>query len=107
MRLPRFRLRVLMIAVAVAGVAIAGVVGLRRRGESLRRMAQGHDLAARRAADALWAPPGWETNPGEGGQRSAIPDWERLAYHNRLKEKYERAARYPWLPVGPDPPEPE
>jgi hypothetical protein len=27
--------------------------------------------------------------------------------HARLKEKYRRAARYPWLPVGPDPPEPE
>jgi hypothetical protein len=27
--------------------------------------------------------------------------------HARLKEKYWRAARYPWLPVGPDPPEPE
>lgn len=24
-----------------------------------------------------------------------------------LKEKYLRAARYPWLPVAPDPPEPE
>lgn len=26
-------------------------------------------------------------------------------YHRRLKRKYERAARYPWLPVEPDPPE--
>jgi len=25
----------------------------------------------------------------------------------RLAGKYERAARYPWLPVAPDPPEPE
>ena len=24
-----------------------------------------------------------------------------------MKEKYDRAARYPWLPVAPDPPEPE
>jgi hypothetical protein len=27
--------------------------------------------------------------------------------HLRLKDKYERAARYPWLPVDPDPPEPK
>ena len=27
--------------------------------------------------------------------------------HARLKEKYWHAARYPWLPVGPDAPEPE
>jgi hypothetical protein len=29
------------------------------------------------------------------------------AHYTRLKLKYERAARYPWLPVEPDPPEPE
>jgi uncharacterized protein HemY len=32
----------------------------------------------------------------------------RLAgYHARLRAKYERAARHPWLHVEPDPPEPE
>jgi hypothetical protein len=31
----------------------------------------------------------------------------RIAYHAALKAKYERAARYPWLPIAPDPPEPE
>jgi hypothetical protein len=28
------------------------------------------------------------------------------AYYDRLMEKYERAARSPWLPVEPDPPPP-
>jgi hypothetical protein len=27
-------------------------------------------------------------------------------YHELLVEKYLRAARYPWLPIAPDPPEP-
>jgi hypothetical protein len=27
-------------------------------------------------------------------------------YYSDLIQKYLRAARYPWLPVGPDPPEP-
>jgi hypothetical protein len=27
-------------------------------------------------------------------------------YHDRMKAKYECAARYPWLPVEPDPPKP-
>jgi hypothetical protein len=27
-------------------------------------------------------------------------------YHDALRRKYERAARYPWLSVAPDPPEP-
>lgn len=28
-------------------------------------------------------------------------------YQAQLRRKYRRAARYPWLPVAPDPPEPE
>jgi hypothetical protein len=32
---------------------------------------------------------------------------KRLAWHVHLQGKYERAARYPWLPVVPDPPYPE
>jgi hypothetical protein len=27
-------------------------------------------------------------------------------YHDAMRMKYERAARYPWLPIEPDPPEP-
>jgi hypothetical protein len=29
------------------------------------------------------------------------------AYHRELRIKYERAARYPWLLVEPDSPEPQ
>jgi hypothetical protein len=28
-------------------------------------------------------------------------------YHQQMLEKYAFAARYPWLPVEPDPPEPK
>jgi hypothetical protein len=31
----------------------------------------------------------------------------RVAYHARLRVKYERVARYPWLPIDPDPPSPD
>jgi hypothetical protein len=31
---------------------------------------------------------------------------KQARYHARLERKYRRAARYPWLPVEPDPPEP-
>jgi hypothetical protein len=30
-----------------------------------------------------------------------------LKYHDLLSKKYARAARYPWLAVAPDPPEPD
>jgi hypothetical protein len=31
----------------------------------------------------------------------------RARYHDALRLKYERASRYPWISVGPDPAEPE
>ena len=31
----------------------------------------------------------------------------RADYHGTMRRKYERAARYPWLAVAPDPPEPQ
>jgi hypothetical protein len=31
-----------------------------------------------------------------------VPNW-----HEAMARKYRHAARYPWLPVEPDPPEPE
>jgi hypothetical protein len=34
-------------------------------------------------------------------------DHKRVDYHESLASKYKRAARYPFLPVKPDPPEPE
>ena len=35
------------------------------------------------------------------------PDPVRSDRHEVLRVKYERAARHPWHPVEPDPPEPE
>ena len=31
----------------------------------------------------------------------------KIGYHAAMARKYEHAAGYPWLPVEPDPPEPE
>ncbi len=38
------------------------------------------------------------------GQTNAA---EEIAHQTAMAEKYRRAARQPWLPVEPDPPEPE
>jgi hypothetical protein len=48
--------------------------------------------------------------------RNATPEFIRgyddvlqrkIRHHEGLKAKYDRATRYPWLPVESDPPEPE
>ncbi len=38
--------------------------------------------------------------------RSIAQEGPKSEYFARMRWKYERAARYPWLPVAPDPPEP-
>lgn len=90
-RLHRFRLRTLMIAVAVVAWAIAAA-HVRVRAKSFRARAAYHSASAlhvRRRPESV-----------------AMPE-KQAAYHDSLRGKYERAARYPWLPVAPDPPEPQ
>jgi hypothetical protein len=102
MRPPRFRLRTLLIAVAVVSVALGGEL-MRRRRISHREQAASHSDAeelSRAYADDARGQPG-----PIAPQRVA---WGEVlaAYHAAMSRKYERAARYPWLPVAPDPPPP-
>lgn len=41
------------------------------------------------------------------GPRPGFRLTERGWWHFKMYAKYDQAARYPWLPVAPDPPEPE
>ncbi len=45
---------------------------------------------------------------GEDQMRKSTANLPRkIGYHAAMARKYEHAAGYPWLPVEPDPPEPE
>jgi hypothetical protein len=93
MRLPRvrFTVRRMMVAVAVLSLLIGWGIESGRREGRFRTAARVHWLASfGRAPDG----PGQVTEAG-------------LRWHDRMAEKYDRAARYPWLPVEPDPPEPK
>jgi hypothetical protein len=107
MRLPRMTTRRWMIAVAVVGLLMGGaVVGYRLMlwHDSFLALATDHghtgflyrflreDLCLGEAR-------------AESAEQAALG--RRAAYHEALAEKYRRAARYPWLPVEPDPPPPE
>src|SRR5947209_2816106 len=39
--------------------------------------------------------------------RAIASSWRKTEYFRRMRRKYEWAASWPWLPVLPDPPEPE
>jgi hypothetical protein len=123
MRLPRvrFTVRWMMLAVAVAAVVIGGTVIARRQRVYRVRAAfhaQQEQVAAKRwrhwsqAEVRLSRPPG-DRNPPRSDQEPQIVvemvDYSRnrAAYHARLRVKYERLARYPWLTIAPDPPSPD
>jgi hypothetical protein len=100
MKLPRFRVRALMIAVAVVGFGLA-VTRMQKLSAEYARQADGHAFLAGvyrvrvhvPLLDVCSFPP---------ARRQKLASRE-----DALAAKYRRAARYPWLPVEPDPQEPE
>ena len=104
MRRLRMTTRWWMIAVAILAVGLA-TDALFRRHLALRQRAAYHEKIEKLATATV-------------GELALAARWPKAAAqvranaatrdrHARLKEKYGRAARYSWLPVGPDPPEPE
>src|SRR4051794_22335981 len=92
MRLPRFRVRTLMVAVAVVAVALGlalwGVRMLRLRAEYLAHAAlfAREEAAMRKVAE--FEPVGF----------TARFNLKRVAMMRNMRLYYERLARYPWLP---------
>ena len=100
MPLPRVRLTIrrLMVAVAVVAVLIAG-------GDLVRKAIIYNRLARAYAMPKYVSPPAeWPATRREALTRFNTA-WE--AYDVAMSRKYEYAACHPWLPVAPDPPEPE
>jgi hypothetical protein len=105
MSLPRvrFTVRRLMAAVAVFGLIFWTTLWLGKRTRAYQWMAEYH--AAHRWTAPMVGPP-W-TAPRGVDSRGEVISAERDRWHAALAAKYLRAARYPWLSVEPDPPEPE
>jgi hypothetical protein len=112
MRRPRvrFTVRRLMIAVAVAACLMAawvGVARLRRLSSDYRVRTEQHagiEETLRRivASDGANAPV--DVSPGPGLPSRRFTAGAVAEHEAALRRKYERASRYPWLPVEPDPP---
>jgi hypothetical protein len=94
MRLPRMTTRRWMIAVAIVGL-ILGAVSTHR---SFRLW---------NTADAHWERSLSFRVVGTNQHPDLSRRHRRYEYHLWLAVKYAEAARYPWLPVEPDPPEPK
>jgi hypothetical protein len=133
MRLPRMTTRRWMIVVVIVGLLMGGV-RLKQRRNRFRFRAQIHEQRAAfypklesRERKICAELPGMIAEleklkryrgPAEAHltalkvqldqSRTNLARWtNRIAYDAALAHKYQHAARYPWLPLEPDPPEPD
>ncbi len=128
----RFTIRHLLIAVAVAALLLGAEMTRRRAlhfaalarshaqredfdrllldgGTAIMRMADGkvteiHGPSTTRIEVEGGGTLVYDTDPSPGYGAAELQG--RVESHARLRRKYERAARSPWLPVEPDVPEP-
>jgi len=101
MRFPRFRLRTLLMVVAVLALVMAVSTAIARRSVALAQLAKFHGSRAELAlACRLY-------RDASGRTCLARVLTPRFDYHSSLRRKYEYAASRPWLPVPPDPPPPK
>ena len=112
MRLPRMTTRRWMVTVVMIALLMGGRVRLKRRSDDFMVRSQDH---SRRTSYYHLYTLGVDEHlraTVEPQKRSASEDRKAhllgvIAFHEAMARKYEHAARYPWLPVEPDPPEPE
>jgi hypothetical protein len=103
---PRITVRWLMIAIAVVATLIGSVQLIRRRGQCLLH-ATFHASQERNFQKDIDSPPSGRASMSPATREEhERHDRARVPYHRELRWKYERAARYPWLTIEPDPPEP-
>jgi hypothetical protein len=89
-----------MIVVAVIGSLMGGIVITQRRRVYLPSQSQYHAERLER----LRGPRVIRTNISFS---RLTRERKMLLYHDAMARKYKLAAGHPWLPVEPDPPEPE
>jgi hypothetical protein len=114
-RIPRMTMWRWMVAVAVViGPMIGGgVLLVRQRRDYFLTLAQSHH---NEAAASMARGTALKSRLASKSEMSAevgqlYRDYERMMdranHHTAMAHKYEHAARYPWLLVEPDPPEPD
>ena len=95
MRLLQVTVRRWIVAAVIMALALA-IARIGDRRLYFWRRAAYHAEAAKR---------GWMMMIPEGMLGAVMPlSRQQIAYHAAMARKYEHAARYPWLPVAPDPP---
>jgi hypothetical protein len=102
MRLPRFTVRRIMVAVAIVALII-WIHDLMERRSRLLKLT--HIYICEQYLTDLELVHASVAGPSKAAELDAVR--RRIEYNRSMVRKYTRAARYPWLPVEPDPPVPK
>ena len=105
MRLPRMTTRRWMVAMAI--VAVIVVVRIKIARMKLRRLDCQLRSIAHTIGAARYDGTGVVSCRGPYELPSSVYNPRRAAYHAAMSRKWADAAEHPWLPVEPDPPEPQ
>jgi hypothetical protein len=100
MKFPRLTIRRLMVTVAIVGIVLGPLVYLGRRSSRFKQMSWAHERAMSDGATEA------AKLKRRGDPQSKLA-YARADFHQAMWLKYFHAARSPWLPVEPDPPEPK
>ena len=99
MRRPHFRVRTLMVVVAVVALLVWGtMIGLRSYG--YYRLARYYSFQERGWREGAARARG---NPAQARTVEAVYGPQMVEYYAPLAAKYRRAMWRPWMPVAPDP----
>jgi hypothetical protein len=102
----RFKVRSLMVVVAIVALSIWARFQIDARRSDFSELVRYYDDKRMVASAFAYSGPG-----GAVMERMMKADEARRArasaYYSGLIQKYERAVRYPWLPVAADPPKPK
>jgi hypothetical protein len=99
MRLPRFRVRTLMLAVGVVALLLWGAM-MGTRSYVYYRRARFYSFEERGWRESAARARG---NPSRARTVGAVYGPQIAEYYAPLAEKYRRATWRPWMPVAPDP----
>jgi hypothetical protein len=94
--------RRLLLFVAIVALLCWGVLTLDRRSARYRLKAAKHEKALLECAMLGRGEIGYESTNLKTRENNTY-----YMYHVEMNKKYDQAARFPWLSVAPDPPEPE
>jgi hypothetical protein len=94
-------------AVARAEMHAATAAGNEREARRLRTAIRSGDTARQLRADLIAEIASNIEAAAESARAAERKLRASARFHDALRAKYDRAARYPWIRVSPDPPEPE